>query len=90
MSESEADSCFRITTRNGKHLGGVCVAPGKNASERDIIFIKDNTARSMRSPTELVNTLLKEGGDLDTIDRTVTWMRKRIEPALHLTERKER
>ena len=43
----------------------------------------------MRSPTELVNTLLKEGGDLDTIDRTVTWMRKRMEPGVRVTERKE-
>jgi hypothetical protein len=88
--EDEAESCLRITTRNGKNLGGVCIAPGKNAGERDIIFIKDNAARSLRSPTELVNTLLKEGGDLDTIDRTVTWMRKRMESGPRLTERKER
>lgn len=80
LKEAEKSSCFRVTTKSGKNLGGVCIAPGKNVGERDVIYIKDDVARSMRSTTELVNTLLKEGADLNDIDKTVSWMRETMQP----------
>ncbi len=73
---SEERSCFRIEIGNKNLM--VCVSPSKNAGEMDIILINDNAARSMRSMTELVNMLLKEGAGLDIIDETITQIRRRM------------
>ena len=56
----ETCPCADVKNENGELIGGVCIVTGKDMGKKDIIYMeKEGNARSLRSTTELINTLRK-------------------------------
>ncbi len=79
-------SCKAMEGADGERLGYVCVMPQKDLEKNDIIFDPTGEeARSMRSTTELINTLKKREVPEESVIETLEFVSERLR-ALKLEE----
>ena len=64
----------------GDKEASVCVAPSKDLGEKDIIWVEDGKAKSLRSTTEVVNKALICGADMKNIDDILVNLNKELRP----------
>ena len=60
--DEDNKSCMDVKNEEGEVIGAVCIATGKDFGKKDIIYMqKQNNAYSVRSVTELLNKVAKNG-----------------------------